>query len=250
MSEPQVDAPSTSFLLDGDAPRLGGGAPGGSTPHDATPVPPSTPMPPPVGPSHHQRPSPVFSAAGPAPLLGSAELDGRPAVADHPAPALPGLPTNDATSPAPEASSDPDARTPPLPTPEAPANGSFTDIPTAPAASPTLPSAGAPTDAPTLPSSAPATAVATATETGDEPGSTDGPAAAAHPMGHLMPQKSAPSEASKRAAEIRAAKRAKARKVKIGVAVGALVVAALAGPPIFGWVSDAINEAGSTDVEE
>lgn len=76
--------------------------------------------------------------------------------------------------------------------------------------------------------------------------------ASEHPMAHLMPQASAPSEASRRAAEIRAAKKAKARKVKIAVAVGALVVAAVVGPPVGRWVVDAVNEAGSTttDIDE
>ena len=49
-----------------------------------------------------------------------------------------------------------------------------------------------------------------------------------------------------------AAKKAKGKKIKIGVIVGFLVVAVAAGPPLFSWLTDAINEAGSvsTDVDE
>lgn len=71
-----------------------------------------------------------------------------------------------------------------------------------------------------------------------------------HPMAHLMGTNKPPSEASRKAAEIRAAKKAKARKVKIGVAIGALVVAVAAGPPLFRWLNNAINEAGSTSTEQ
>ena len=71
-----------------------------------------------------------------------------------------------------------------------------------------------------------------------------------HPMAHLMPQKAAPSEASRKAAEIRAARKAKAKKVKFGVAAGCLLVAVVAGPPLFKWLGNAINDAGSTSTEQ
>jgi hypothetical protein len=83
--------------------------------------------------------------------------------------------------------------------------------------------------------------------TGGEP--VDG-SEAAHPMAHMMPSKSKPSAAAARAAEIRAARKAKTRKIKIGVAIGALVVSALAGPPLVSWLTNAINEAGGIQNEE
>jgi hypothetical protein len=70
-----------------------------------------------------------------------------------------------------------------------------------------------------------------------------------HPMAHLMPGRSKPTEASLRAAEIRAAQKAKSKKIKIGIAVGALVVSAIAGPPLLSWLTNAINEAGNTSTE-
>jgi hypothetical protein len=83
--------------------------------------------------------------------------------------------------------------------------------------------------------------------TGSEP--VDG-AESGHPMAHMMPSKSKPSAAAARAAEIRAARKAKTRKIQIGVAIGALVVAALAGPPLVSWLTNAINEAGGIENEE
>jgi hypothetical protein len=71
-----------------------------------------------------------------------------------------------------------------------------------------------------------------------------------HPMAHLMPQKSKPTQASIRAAEQRAIKKAKAKKIKVGVAAGALVVAAVAGPPLWSWLTNAINEAGGITTDE
>ncbi len=112
-----------------------------------------------------------------------------------------------------------------------------------------------PADAPTLPVVSPVLASAEVTTRPDTPATAptteeaDAPvedSESDHPMAHLMPSKSAPSEASKRAAEIRAAKKAKAKKIKIGVAAGFLVFAVAAGPPLFGWLTDAINEAGNT----
>lgn len=204
MSEPQVDAPpsdapSTTFLLDGDAPRLGGGT---STP----PAPPTVAFEPPVmaaptGQASPHGPSPLLSAPGAAPLLGSTDLSPRPA-----------LPT---------------ISEPVVPAPVADA--------------PMLPTVAAPTPIPVV---APVTVPVHAAE----PDTDVAPSAPtnAHPMAHLMPEKAAVSEASKRAAEIRAAKKAKARKIKIGAALAALVVAVLAGPPLVGWVSDALDDAGST----
>lgn len=83
--------------------------------------------------------------------------------------------------------------------------------------------------------------------TGSEP--VEG-AEAGHPMAHMMPSKSKPSAAAARAAEIRATRKAKTRKIQIGVAIGALVVAVLAGPPLVSWLTNAINEAGGIQNEE
>jgi len=112
------------------------------------------------------------------------------------------------------------------------------------AAAPTLPLVS-----PVLPESSP-----TAART---PHGTEGPRESdtvdnenPHPMAHLMPQKSIVSEASRRAAEQRAEKKAKARKIKIGVAIGSLVVVGVVGPPLGRWLADAVNEAGSTSTEE
>lgn len=69
-------------------------------------------------------------------------------------------------------------------------------------------------------------------------------------MAHLMGAKKSPSEASRKAAEIRAAKKAKARKIKIGVAIGAIVFAVAVGPPLFRWLSNALDEAGDTSTEQ
>lgn len=128
------------------------------------------------------------------------------------------------------------------PAPVAPAG------PVAPAAD-LMPSIPAPT-LPTLPSAAPTApaAVADAEETASAaaPVQADGE----HPMAHLMGGKSAPSEASRRAAEIRAAKKAKAKKIKTFVAIGAVVVTAAVGPPLWSWFTNALNEAGDTSTEE
>lgn len=128
------------------------------------------------------------------------------------------------------------------------------DIPTAPpppepvaSAAPSLPTL--PTITPTAPTSPATTPTVSASDDGTETSTTVAPASADHPMAHLMPARSAPSEASKRAAELRAAKKAKARKIKIGVAIGALAVAAIVGPPLGKWFVNAINESGSTSTE-
>lgn len=103
------------------------------------------------------------------------------------------------------------------------------------------------TDIPTLPTAAPeATPIIIEDESDDE---TDADPDE-HPMAHLMPSKSKPTEASMRAAELRAEKKAKAKKIKIGMAIGALVVSALAGPPLFSWLSNAVNEVGVTEQSE
>jgi hypothetical protein len=185
MSEPPIEATTPSFLLDGELPRLGGGAsapsatPFAASPASLAPPPPSTPR--------AAGPSPMLSAPGSAPVLGLPEV--------------PNLPIQHA--------------------PEV-------DLPTLPSVTPAVHQA------------APAATDAEATTSANDDD---------HPMAHLMPQKSAPSEASKRAAEIRAAKKAKARKVKIGVAVGALAVSAIVGPPLGKWFVNAINEAGSTSTD-
>jgi hypothetical protein len=67
-----------------------------------------------------------------------------------------------------------------------------------------------------------------------------------HPMAHLMPEKQKPNEASIRAAEQRAARKTRSRRIKIVVAIAAVIVAAVAGPPLVNWLVDSVNEAGST----
>lgn len=103
-------------------------------------------------------------------------------------------------------------------------------------------------DLPTLPTAAPA--VPLTTEDDQVEAETDDDGEPAHPMAHLMPPKSKPSEAAARAAEARAVKKAKAKKIKIAVAAGALLVAALAGPPLVSWLTNAINESGGLNTEE
>jgi hypothetical protein len=117
---------------------------------------------------------------------------------------------------------------------------------------PTLPTASLPT----LPTQEAPAPVRSSAATDLNSASTDTTTTAAptqpgrHPMAHLMPEKSAPNEASRRAAEARAAKKAKAKKVKLAVAAGFLVVAAVVGPPLFKWVGNALAEAGSTKTEQ
>lgn len=79
-------------------------------------------------------------------------------------------------------------------------------------------------------------------------GSSTADAEPAHPMAHLMPMKQ-PSESSAWAAELRAAKKRKGRRIKIGLTVGFVAVAALLGPPLGSWLWNAINEAGDTSPE-
>ncbi len=69
---------------------------------------------------------------------------------------------------------------------------------------------------------------------------------ARHPMAHLMPEKMAPSEASRRAAEARAAHKKKAKRTKLIVIGCMLVFTAVAGPPLWKWLTNALDEAGTT----
>ena len=126
----------------------------------------------------------------------------------------------------------------------------FSDMPT-----PVIPAAAAPAipapELPTLPAAAPAVPTSAAPQpddTADAP--TTDAACADHPMAHLMGGKAQVSQASQRAAELRAAKKAKAKKMKIGFAIGALVVSAVVGPPLWSWFTNALNETGTTSTEE
>ena len=136
--------------------------------------------------------------------------------------------------------------------PDLPA-ATFTNIdsgPTLPVVSQVLTDNSSPT-LPTLPSpTLPTPAIAAPAIAVPDTGETAGPGEPRHPMAHLMPEKTRPSEASLRAAEVRAAKKAKAKKIKIGVAIGAIVVGVVIGPPLARWTIDAINEAGSTKTDE
>lgn len=69
---------------------------------------------------------------------------------------------------------------------------------------------------------------------------------ARHPMAHLMPEKMAPSEASRRAAETRAAQKKKAKRTKMIVIGCMLVFTAVVGPPLWKWLTNALDEAGKT----
>ena len=131
------------------------------------------------------------------------------------------------------------------PTQAAPALPTLAPTQTAPTETASTQSAPSVPSLPTLPTAAPAADTSEAAE--------KAPAAQGdgeHPMAHLMGGTSAPSEASRRAAELRAAKKAKAKKMKIGFAVGAVVVSAVAGPPLWSWFTDALDEAGDTSYEE
>jgi hypothetical protein len=97
-------------------------------------------------------------------------------------------------------------------------------------------------DMPTLPT-APVATPMTVDVDNDAPADTGDPQ---HPMAHLMPARSMPNEASIRAAEKRAIKKAKAKKIKIAVIAGALAFTALVGPPLVSWLTNAINETGTT----
>ncbi len=121
---------------------------------------------------------------------------------------------------------------------------------------PAIPAAAAPSipapALPTLPTSTPAVpaSVASQLEETTDAAPTQPTAGAEHPMAHLMGGATKVSAASQRAAEMRAAKKAKAKKIKIGVAIGALVVSAVVGPPLWSWFTNALNESGTTSTEE
>lgn len=67
-----------------------------------------------------------------------------------------------------------------------------------------------------------------------------------HPMAHLMPEKVVPTESSIRAAQTRAARKAKSKRTKLIVAACMLIFTAVVGPPFWKWLTNALNEAGST----
>ena len=69
-------------------------------------------------------------------------------------------------------------------------------------------------------------------------------------MAHLMPARPAPSDAALRAAEKRAEMKRRAKRRKIVAIVVVLAAIGVGGPPLYAWVSDAINESGSTSVDE
>jgi hypothetical protein len=187
-------------------------------------------------------PDPAFSLDGDAPRLGHFAAQ-APAPDARPTPMLD---VQGRLEPAPDL---------PAPTagPGAPIPAPVTEAPILPTSSPNVapqPAHAAPpapvTEAPILPTSSPNVAPAPA-DSAEIQAEADEPR---HPMAHLMPEKSKPSEASIRAAEIRAAQKAKSRKIKIGIAVGSIALAALVGPPVFKWTADAINEAGNTSTED
>jgi hypothetical protein len=125
----------------------------------------------------------------------------------------------------------------------------------APSGAPDLPMAVPEASAPALPSlptAAPATPqrVAEMAAEDDGTGSESASGEPSHPMAHLMPAKSKQTEASRRAAEARAAHKKKAKRVKIAVIAGMIAFTALVGPPLFKWLSNAINEAGDTKTVE
>ena len=192
---------------------------------------------------------------GSAPITPPAPMGGTGTSVSNDTPAAPTLPV---VSPVLSDTAAPMQSGADLPTPTlsaAPAEAAPAEVapaaPMAPTAE-TAPSIPAPS-LPSLPTTAPAAPAAPAVvaETADaETPATPTPGDGEHPMAHLMGGKSAPSEASQRAAQLRAEKKAKAKKVKIYTAVGALAVSALAGPPLWSWFTNALDEAGSTSTEQ
>jgi hypothetical protein len=187
--------------------------------------------------------TPSFLLDGDLPRLGEPAAVASPAAAPSSAP-----PASAHSSLAPPSDTPVAA---PLPRPTGPS-----PVMSAPGATPVLGVPDPMPSLPTLPTVAPATQTAQPsvavpqTPVLDEvPDDATPVAQPEHPMAHLMPEKTGPSEASKRAADIRAAKKAKVRKIKIGVAIGAIVIAAVVGPPLGKWFVNAINEAGSTSTE-
>ncbi len=181
-------------------------------------------------------PDPAFFLDGDAPRLGEAAAP-APAPAERPTPMLDMQGRIELADDAPNI-------------PAAPTLAPAEELPTLTAAPPAESPAPAapPAEAPTLPTSTPNVAPMS-TEVDEDTGDEDADEPR-HPMAHLMPQKSKPTEASIRAAEIRAAQKAKGKKIKVGIAVGSLVFTALVGPPLFKWLSNAINEAGDTSTEQ
>ena len=115
--------------------------------------------------------------------------------------------------------------------------------------------AAPPAPAPAMPDAAPAAPIAAITEVAADVAAEAEAEAAAnasphHPMAHLMPQKPEQTEAGRRAAEQRAAKKKKSKRIKIGLTIAFLVVAAVAGPPLGKWLANAVNEAGDTTPDE
>ena len=173
----------------------------------------------------HGPTAPTLTIDGDAPRLGSATPSG-PSTA----------------TPTPE-----EAPTPIIDLPSLPSLPTAAPVLTAPAGIP------APDDAPGRRSERadhPTRDSATASVGTTDDGPVDAPVEPVHPMAHLMPEKAAPSEASRKAAELRAAKKAKAKKIKLAVAAGMLVFAAVVGPPLWSWLSDAIAQSGGTTTEE
>jgi hypothetical protein len=176
--------------------------------------------------------APVAGEHTPAPLI--------PPPAHSPS-GMPSLPLHPATPDTSEESS----------VPATPASSTLTldgELPrlgTSPTATPEPPAPPAP---------APETAAATPAPAAPAPTEPDGDdtdvAEPAHPMAHLMPERSKPSEASRRAAELRAAKKAKSRKIKVAVAVGLITVAAIVGPIVARWVAGGLDDAGKTSTEQ
>ncbi len=212
--------------------------------------------------------SDLSAPALPAPGVASTMTAPQPGTASPSLPA-PGTPSHTLDGDAPRLGSStptvaaaPPAEAAPTPAaPEIPAGLDLPSLPSLPTAAPVLTS---PTGIPS-PDDAPVLAAATPTvPTGDSTNNTgdtstdetdqDDDAATSnepvHPMAHLMPEKAAPSEASMKAAAIRAAKKKKAKKIKLGVAAGFLVVTVVVGPPLWSWLTNAINESGSVSTDE
>jgi hypothetical protein len=207
------------------------------------------PAPPHEGPTSQPMAAPPLSLDGEMPRLGAVGVAASPAAPadDEFAPTMPddvaGLPT------LPEAGAIAPSFAPgqaePI-GPLAPAGLDLPDLPSLPTVAPVL---AEPTGLPAPDADHHQRATAPA-DTADDTLAAPAAPTNGHPMAHLMGTNTPPSEASRKAAEIRAAKKAKARKVKIGVAIGALVVGVAVGPPLFRWLNNAINEAGSTSTEQ
>lgn len=157
--------------------------------------------------------------------------------ADHARFFLDGAMPRLATGPTPGVAPDKRQRSTPIsaaPVANSMPNPSLPSLPTLPVVSPVLDS----------PAALAHGSVPTAAPTSDEAAAVSAPAR--HPMAHLMPEKMAPSEASKRAAEARAAQKKKAKRTKMIVIGCMLVFTAVVGPPLWKWLTNALNEAGKT----